>query len=105
MVVWGGNDGTSPVNTGARFEPVTNSWLAALPTAAAPSGRWNHTAVWTGTQMIVWGGDEAGGSVNTGGIYQPTIPATGSYVVFITTSATGPGGTRVQIITVNVTIT
>jgi N-acetylneuraminic acid mutarotase len=41
---------------------------AATQTAGAPSPRWAHTAVWTGTEMIIWGGD---GFKNDGGRYQP----------------------------------
>lgn len=33
-----------------------------------PTGRINHTAVWTETEMIVWGGGER---IDTGGIYKP----------------------------------
>src|SRR5207237_5758544 len=39
-------------------------------TSKSPSGRYNHTAVWTGTEMIVWGGyDGFVGFVNAGGRY------------------------------------
>lgn len=41
-------------NTGARYEPATDSWTA-LPTQGAPS-RFGHQAIWTGKQMIIWGG-------------------------------------------------
>jgi hypothetical protein len=40
--------------------------------AGAPSVRYDHTAVWTGSQMIVWGGRDGGGERNTGGRYNPT---------------------------------
>jgi hypothetical protein len=49
MIVWG------PVNTGGRYNPITDNWTATT-TTNAPAGRWRHTAVWTGTQMIVRGG-------------------------------------------------
>ena len=39
-------------------------------TAGAPSPRYGHTAVWTGTEMIIWGG-YTGTCVNTGGRYNP----------------------------------
>jgi hypothetical protein len=57
MIVWGGwpNDGTSQVDTGARFEPTSGTWTE-LPREGAPSARGDHSAVWTGTEMIVWGG-------------------------------------------------
>jgi N-acetylneuraminic acid mutarotase len=48
-------------------------WAKALSNLYAPSTRFNHTAVWTGSKMIVWGGISApNGSVfNDGGIYDP----------------------------------
>ena len=45
----------SKLNTGGRYNPSTNSWTATS-TINAPSGRYLHTAVWTGSEMIVWGG-------------------------------------------------
>src|SRR4029077_5520206 len=57
------------VNTGGRYNPTTNSWTATS-TANAPTGRDNHTAVWTGSEMIVWGGED-GSYFNTGGRYNP----------------------------------
>ena len=58
MIVWGGlfYDGSDHyLNTGGRYNPITNSWTATS-TTNAPSGRFNHTAVWTESEMIVWGG-------------------------------------------------
>src|SRR5262249_53711675 len=70
MIIWGGNTGYPsylPLNTGGRYNPATNTWVA-ISTDGAPSPRYLHTAVWTGTKMIVWGG--AGpGSLNTGARY------------------------------------
>src|SRR3989442_5795333 len=37
----------------------------------APTGRYSHTAIWTGTRMIVWGGNDLTNPVNTGGQYDP----------------------------------
>jgi hypothetical protein len=77
MIVWGGQSGpsTSPVyeNTGAQYDPVGNSWAATSTTTTGigpPSGRRNHTAVWTGSRMIVWGGASPAFE-NTGGEYDP----------------------------------
>jgi len=67
MIIWGGNDGAVPLNTGGRYSPVSNSWVSTS-TEGAPSVRDNHTAVWTGTEMIIWGG---GSYLNTGGKYIP----------------------------------
>ncbi len=75
MVVWGGygDDGTDlvPLDTGSRYDPATDLWT---PTslAGAPSGRFYHTAVWTGREMVVWGGYSSYESVSrlgTGGRY------------------------------------
>src|SRR5439155_15082969 len=55
MIVWGGYNGSSYLNTGARYAPATDSWVTTT-TTNAPSARIDHTAVWTGSQMIIWGG-------------------------------------------------
>jgi N-acetylneuraminic acid mutarotase len=54
--------------TGGRYDPDSDSWRATS-TTNAPSERFGHTAVWTGSEMIVWGGNGDGGSLNTGGRY------------------------------------
>ena len=69
MIVWGG-DGNTYLNTGARYNPITDSWTATN-TTNAPSVRYSHTAVWTGSEMIVWGGSD-GNPLNTGGRYNPS---------------------------------
>jgi hypothetical protein len=71
MIVWGGYDGSSDVNTGARYHPSTDSWTATS-TTNAPTGRDLHTAVWTGSEMVIWGGNDLGAILNTGGRYNPT---------------------------------
>jgi hypothetical protein len=68
MIVWGGVDSISDLNTGGRYNPGMNSWTATS-TANAPSGRYDHTAVWSGSEMIVWGGANASGFLDTGGRY------------------------------------
>lgn len=83
MIVWGGAASTMSVvgldatfNDGARFNPSTGVWTP-LATAGAPSGRYGHTAVWTGTEMIVWGGQRynpetpTAVTLNTGARYNP----------------------------------
>ena len=58
MIVWGGQGGFPGVptlNDGGRYNPADNSWTA-LTTTGAPTPRYRHTAVWTGSEMIVWGG-------------------------------------------------
>jgi len=68
MLVWGGLDFLGPANTGAQYDPATDSWAEMTPTGA-PSGSSEHNAVWTGSRMLVWGGLGNLGVVNTGGQY------------------------------------
>ena len=80
MIVWGGINDDPPFitvfNDGGKYNPSTNSWTATSMTNA-PSERYFHTAVWTGSEMIIWGGYGPGGgngfygSLNTGGKYNP----------------------------------
>jgi N-acetylneuraminic acid mutarotase len=85
MIVWGGEGINSPffLNTGGRYNPGTNNWTATS-TTNVPSGRYLHTAVWTGGEMIVWGGYDGNSYVNTGGRYNPTAD---SWVATSTTNA------------------
>ena len=70
MIVWGGFDGSNNLTTGGRYNPSTNTW-AATSTTNAPTGRFSHTAVWSGNEMIVWGGYNLSSYFNTGGRYNP----------------------------------
>ncbi len=73
MIVWGGNNNLGPpnysTNDGARLNPISLTWT---PTTQlnAPQPRYQHVAVWTGTEMIIWGGINST-FVNTGGRYNP----------------------------------
>jgi N-acetylneuraminic acid mutarotase len=78
LIIWGGNADPGanavPLATGARYDPVTNTWTKTA-TAGAPAMRRRHTAVWTGTEMLVYGGDGGTSSLialNDGGRYNPT---------------------------------
>ena len=74
MIVWGGYNGTYPgnyLNNGGRYNPGSDTW-SALPSTGAPSARYNHTAVWTGTGMIIWGGANAN-FLNDGAQYNPSV--------------------------------
>ena len=59
-----------------------DNWTATS-TINAPTGRYLHTAVWTGSEMIVWGGYD-GSFLNTGGRYNPS---TDSWIATSTTNA------------------
>jgi hypothetical protein len=69
MIVWGGTAG-SRLDTGGRYDPFGDSWLATSTGPNLPEARAGHTAVWTGSEMIVWGGDDSGFLVS-GGRYDP----------------------------------
>ena len=96
MIVWGGvgSAGGSyldSLNTGGRYDPVTDSWASSSLTTDAgantPSRRAWHTAVWTGGEMIIWGGQGSSGSrLKTGGRYDPV---TDSWAVSSLTTGTG----------------
>ena len=75
MIIWGGNAWPSglALADGARYSPATDTWL---PTSLsnAPTPRYFHTAVWTGTRMIVWGGTTGQpyyDKLSSGGQYDP----------------------------------
>jgi len=70
MLVWGGSDGVSLLDSGAVYDPVGNSWMLTTP-SGAPAARSGHTAVWTGDSMAVWGGGDGSSSMNTGARYDP----------------------------------
>jgi hypothetical protein len=44
MVIWGGFDGTSVLNSGGRYNPATDIW-SSTTTVGAPVGRANTIAV------------------------------------------------------------
>jgi hypothetical protein len=75
MIIWGGAHFPRlgpdfPTDTGGRYIPSSDLW-SATTTAAAPSPRYSHTAVWTGSEMIVWGGRHANAYLSNGGRYDP----------------------------------
>ena len=63
-----------------------DSWTATSITNA-PNGRYEHTAIWTGSEMIVWGGFIGGFPLNNGGRYNP---GTDSWTA--TSTANAPSG-------------
>lgn len=75
LVVWGGSltsQDESPLNSGARYNPQTNTW-SPITTTGAPTARLRHTAVNMNGKVVIWGGDA--GSYETafdsGAIYDP----------------------------------
>jgi N-acetylneuraminic acid mutarotase len=85
MIVWGGKNNSVRLNTGGRYNPLTDNWAEIATGASNPSARYRQTAVWTGTEMIVWGGNTGSTTLNTGGRYDP--------VTFIWTPTSTGGGT------------
>ncbi len=75
---------TLPVIASPSGGCTDDTWTPTSLTNA-PSVRYLHTAVWTGSEMIVWGGTTGVGSYfNTGGRYNPS---TDSWTATTTTSA------------------
>ena len=72
LIVWGGKNGGTKLNTGSIYDPTTNSWTV-MSTAGAPTARYGHSAIWTGSKMIVWGGWNDSTHYDTGGIYDPSL--------------------------------
>jgi N-acetylneuraminic acid mutarotase len=74
FLVWGGVTrqlpGRSYLSDGGRYAPATNTWRS-LATAEEPSARFNHSAIWTGSEMIIWGGQGTPDAERTGGAYDP----------------------------------
>ena len=62
---------------------IDDTWTPTTLTNA-PAGRYNHTAVWTGSEMIIWGGLGSSSFFNTGGRYNPS---TDSWTATSTTNA------------------
>jgi hypothetical protein len=74
VFVWGGNDQSgNELNTGAIYDPDTDTWTAVGTGGSPPSARILATAVWTGSVMVVWGGGDENedNDYNTGGRYDP----------------------------------
>jgi hypothetical protein len=93
MIVWGGDQNASSLNTGGRYDPGTDNWTATS-TSGAPDARFWHAAVWTGGEMILWGGYNRVSVFNTGGKYcaqsgpTPTPTPTATATPTATPSAT-----------------
>ncbi|HEX4824928.1 MAG TPA: MopE-related protein [Candidatus Polarisedimenticolaceae bacterium] len=87
MILWGGTQSGSvhTVDTGARYNPATDTWRPTSTGANTPAARFEHTAVWTGSEMIVWGGtDYTFPGPVVGGRYNPVTDTWAP-------TSTGPG--------------
>jgi len=83
MIAWGGNpSGATALATGGAYDPALGQWTGSVATMGAPSARYRHTAVWTGSEMLVWGG--LPGYLASGARYDPstetwtTVPSQGA---------------------------
>lgn len=80
-------------NNGGAYNFGADSWrtIAAAPSVFS-TGRWQHTAVWTGSKMIVWGGlgyysASTSYAKNDGAIYDPSLDSWASMSTPSTLSA------------------
>jgi len=72
MLVWGGYNGSSSLDTGAMYDPATLAWMAT--NTPAPERRRYHTAVVLDNpaRLVVWGGSSDTGPLNSGGVFDPS---------------------------------
>jgi len=75
MIVWGGFDDTgTPLNDGARYDPVSDTWTALPPVPASLVPGLATSMVWTGTEVIVWnGGQTEEGQTRNDRLRVPTL--------------------------------
>lgn len=73
MIVWGGDAGPFALDSGGIYDPQQDSWTATaeLPILPIEDQRYNHTAVWTGTEMVIWGGLNFAGALDNGARFDP----------------------------------
>lgn len=76
MIVFGGkNTSGTALSDGNRYDPVANSWSAVDSSELDdPTARYEHTALWTGSEMIVWGGRNGATEYGDGFRYNPAEP-------------------------------
>jgi N-acetylneuraminic acid mutarotase len=68
MIIWGGQNTSGLLGSGAKYDPVTDMW-EPISSVNAPSARSSPTAVWTGQVMILWSGESL---TDTGALYNPS---------------------------------
>ena len=70
--IWGGMVSWVASNTGALYDPFSDTWSATSTGTDCPTARYNAVCLWTGTEVIVWGGTVDGSSyLTTGSKYNP----------------------------------
>lgn len=68
LIVWGGQRaGSVPLDTGALYDPATNTW-SKKPIPGGPAARTQHSSVNASGKLVVFGGMTPGGLTNSGGI-------------------------------------
>ena len=83
MIVWGGISGTTLLDDGASYDPVTDQW-SRVSRIDAPSARKGHNAIWTGKEMIILFGSDQDGEAASAHAYDPVrdlwraLPSSGS---------------------------
>lgn len=84
LVVWGGEQGGTAVNTGAMLNLSTNTWTT-MSTVNAPTARSGFSSVvnTTNNTLMIWGGIFTN-HTNTGAIFDPT---TNTWTTMSTTNA------------------
>jgi N-acetylneuraminic acid mutarotase len=71
MLVWGGGRNWDPFSDGGRYDPVADRW-SDIAQVEPSDARFEHSAVWTGTEMLVWGGlGRDAVYLDSGGRYDP----------------------------------
>lgn len=72
MIVWGGRVAGMPqvVASGGLYDPQARTWKPTS-TIGAPSPRYLHSAVWTGSKMLIWGGYGDAALAPDGAAYDP----------------------------------
>lgn len=91
FIVWGGTGTTGALNTGAQLlfgsNGLPTQWIPTTSNGA-PSGRSDHTLVWTGEKMIVWGGLAGSNLLSDGAAYDPAADS------WVTLSSSGAPSAR-----------
>ena len=62
VIVWGGSQGGSYLNTGGVYDPSARSW-SSVATTDAPSGRASFGTFWSGKEFVVIGGENSDGAL------------------------------------------